>query len=694
MNRPSVLRDIGRASGRAVGRRLVVSGRVALALALAAVPDAARAQDGVGFRASVGPDTVYVGQQASYVLSVTIPADVRQRLRRNPVFVPPEARAMLAYDLPMAKRDPTAEGPETHVFRRALFPLTPGRYEIAPSQLTYALPQSPSFFSREEERALRSEPVTFIAIEPPLAGRPDTWMGAVGQWSVRATVDARDPRVGDPFVLTLRVEGTGNATLLPRPPLTIPWADVVPEDERVVLDTTPTALGGRKEFGWLVTPREAGAREVGAIEYAFFDPVARRYVRARTETVGLRVREGDLVRVARPVGRTARDSVLALRPRLEGPRPIALRAGVFWAWSVLLAPLPWLVVRWRSRRPRAARRRDPARRIAEADGAPGTLRALFDEALHARTGVRLDRATGAGALAAALRREGVTDETARDAEHLRDALDLAAYAPTGGRGARGGELRERVRGLLDRIAREARQRGAAVLVAVALLSGACAAARGGDAAALVSFTAGQTAYAGRDFARARDAFLEAARRAPRDPAAWANLGTSAFHAGDTASAVLGWQRALRLDPLAGDLRPRLARLRAPQERGEARVWPVPPLPVAALAVLLWWAAWLRLAWRARTGPVGARWLLLAPTVLLLGFAAWQEARLRADDLVVIATATPLRALPALGSEQGSVPLVGEVVRVRERRGVWLRIALDEGRSGWYAAERTYPLARD
>lgn len=695
MTRPRRSGTGGPADGRRLGRvaRRVACVGVALA-ALAAGAGQARAQDGVGFRATVGPDTVYVGQQASYVLSVTIPADVRQRLRRNPVFVPPEARAMLAYDLPMAKRDPTAEGPETHVFRRALFPLTPGRYEIAPSQLTYALPQSPSFFSREEERSLRSAPVSFVAIEPPLAGRPAGWLGAVGAWTVRASADVREPRVGDPFVLTLVVEGMGNATLLPRPPLAIPWADVVAEDERVVLDTTPTALGGRKEFGWLVTPREPGAREVPAIDYAFFDPSARRYVVGRTAPIALRVREGDLVRVARPAARTARDSVLTLRPALEGPRPVALRQGVFWAGSFLLAPLPWLIVRWRRRRPRASRRRAPMQRLTEVEGAPGPLRALFDEALRARTGVRLDRATGPGALAEALKREGVTEETARDAEHLRDALDLAAYAPTGARGARAGELRERVRALLDRIGQEARRSGALLLVALSALAGACAAARGDDGEVLVAFTAGQTAYAGRDFARARDAFLEAARGAPRDPAAWANLGTAAFQAGDTASAVLGWQRALRLDPLAGDLRPRLARLRAPQERGEARVWPVPPLPVAALAVLLWWAAWVRLAWRARSGPVGWRWLLLAPSAGLLAFAGWQEARLRADDLVVIATATPLRALPALGAEQGAVPLVGEVVRVRERRGVWLRIVLDEGRAGWYPAERTYPLARD
>lgn len=669
--------------------RLLLALLPAIPLALASAR--AGAQDGVGFRASLSPDTVYVGQQASYLLSVSIPPDVRQRLRRNPVFVPPEARAMLAYELPSAKRDPTREGAEVHAFRRALFPLTPGRYQIAPSQLTYALPQSPSFFSREEERTLRSESVTLVAIEPPVAGRPSDWLGAVGQWEVSAQTDVREGRVGDPFVLTLRVEGIGNATLLPRPPVSIGWADVVAEDERVVLDTTPTALGGRKEFSWLVTPRDQGTREVPALTYVHFDPIARRYVVGRTAPISMRIRAGDLVQVERPRQSAARDSVLTLRPTLAGPRPIALRQGTVWAWLALAAPLPWLVVTLRRRRRSAPRTKSAAERLAEpASGPSGALRTLFEQALLERTGIRLDRATGSGQLSEALRREGVTGETAREAEALRDALDASSYA----RGARATDLRARVRATLARIGSEARRRASLLLLAGVVAASGCAAAAQRSDAALAAFAEGQTAFAGRDFARARDAFLVAARAAPRDPSTWANMGTAAFHASDTAAAALGWQRALRLDPLARDLRPRLARLRAPQDRGAARVWPLPPLPVAAVAILCWWLAWAFLALRARRGPIGARWVLLLPGVALLVLAALLEQRLRADDLLVIATATPLRALPALGAEQGSVPLVGEVVTVRERRGVWVRIEAEAGRVGWYPVERTYPLRRD
>ncbi len=668
-----------------------------MAAPIVAAPMVAHAQDGVGFRAAIGPDTVYVGQQASYTLTVTIPGEVRQRLRRNPVFIPPEARAMLAYELPMQKSDPTREGSETHVFRRALFPLTPGRFQINPSQLSYSLPQSPSFFSREEDRLLRSEGVTLVAIEPPRSGRPSQWTGAVGRWRATTRVEGA-ARVGDPLVLTLRLEGSGNATLLPRPALTIPWANVVAEDERVVLDSTPTTLGGRKEFAWLVTPRESGARQIPALEYHYFDPIARAYTTATTAPIALRVASGDLVELPARAAAAEAAVPLTLRPQLEGPT--RLRLPLWWAWVlvVLAAPLPWLITAMRRRAPRAAKAKSPAERIEDPAETlqGGDLRSLFAAALIARTGVQLDRATSPGALASALKREGVTEETARDAEVLRDLLDRTAYA----KGARGGDLRERVKAVLKRVTDEARSHAVRAMLLVlgahlALAFPASAwAQRASRAETLRAFTEGQTAYTGRDYERARDAFLEAARAEPRDAAAWANLGTAAWQAGDTASAVLGWQRALRLNPLALDLRPRLERVRAPQLRGVARVWPVPPLAMAVLALILWLVGWWLLASRARRGPVGWRVVVLVPAVLCAVAAYVVEDRLRAQDLVVIASAAPLRTLPALGADQGAVPITGEVVRVRERRGVWLRIELDAQRAGWYPAERTYPLVRD
>lgn len=647
----------------------------------------------VGFTAAIEPETVYVGQQATYSLTVRIPTEVRQRLRRNPEFVPPEPRAMLAYDLPLSREPATAEEIEVHLYRRALFTLTPGRYLIPAARLTYALPQSPSFFSREEERTLRSESVTLVAIDPPLRGRPDGWLGAVGRWQVRARLDAARGRVGDPLVLVLRVEGEGNATLLPRPPLAIAWADVVPSDERITLDTLPTTLAGVKEFHWLVTPREDGELTVPVVEYVSFDPIERHYVVGRSEPIRVVVQPGDRVVIPPRRAVQSTEAPLALRPALVRRSRFDLPGLSWWVWIGILIPLPWIALRVAATRPAPG---DAGR--APADLTTG--RGAFDNALRARTGIEPAAVTSPGALVNALRLEGVTPEAAQEAEALRDAFDVASFAPThapsAGTDPTVRALTARAKAVLSRIDREARRRGAVIVLSVAL--GAIAGCRAEittDEPAMIAFAEGRTAYAGQEYARAADAFQRAAHAAPREASSWANLGAAAWQAGDSAVAVLGWQRALRLDPTDRELRRALTRLRAPQTRGDARVWPVPPIPLAVLALLLWIAAWsLPLVLRERRIPQPPRLVLILPALLLAGTAAWLDDRLAARDLAVVASLTPLRVLPALGADPGPVPLVGEIARIVERRGVWIRLELAGDRGGWYPADRTYALARD
>ena len=60
----------------------------------------------------------------------------------------------------------------------------------------------------------------------------------------------------------LRVEGTANVKLLPRPPLSLAWGTAVSGDERVSVDSTSLLVRGAKEFDWIVTPRETGDQVV------------------------------------------------------------------------------------------------------------------------------------------------------------------------------------------------------------------------------------------------------------------------------------------------------------------------------------------------------------------------------------------------------------------------------------------------
>lgn len=662
---------------------------------------------GVDFHALVTPDTVYVGQQATYELGVFLDQETRSRLRRNPEFIPPESRAMLAYDLPDPSGSITVNRDgrsyEVHVFRRALFPLTPGRYTIAPARLAYTLPQGQSFFSREESFSLRSEQVTLVAIDPPAAGRPADWAGAVGAWRASARVDTSRDRAGDPLVLTLRIEGTGNVSLLPRPPLIIPWANVVAADERVKLDSTPSALRGSKEFDWLVTPRTSGAQRVPAIQFSYFDPFSRHYAVSSSAAFVVQVAPGSVAAADAAPAPVAADQPLPLRPSIGDDAPLPLGDFAVVRWFLLLAPLPALLA-WVARRPRKVRvPRTPVERLralgasSHGDVTAADVRGLLLEAVRRRTALNAASLTQPGAWARALRLEGVTVETARDAEILLDALDAAAFGGAAGEIA---ALAQRANALVARIDAEARRRRplhaappAAVRVGMVLLvvlaSTAASLLARDIERAREPFARGIAAYAGADYTRAARLFEDAARAAPRAAAAWANLGTASWAAADTAEAVVGWQRALRLDPMADDLRGRLAKVRAPQDIGLARVPAIPPRAPSALAILLWIAGWgvvARLCWRRR--PVLR---LVIATLVVAGSAAVGarlfEDRVEGRGLAVVTDPGPLRVLPALGAEGGAVPLVGEVARVVQRQGVWTRIALDGDRDGWIASER-------
>ena len=664
----------------------------------------ARARIDTGFsldlRSLAHPETVYVGQQANYEVAVFLNQAVRERMRRNPTFFPPDMRSMLAYDLPLDAARRTSAGArcfDALVYQRALFPLFPGRLSIPPAQLVYSLPLSISYFSQEESHELETDSTIVVAIDPPEAGRPADYAGAVGQLTASARVDDPRARVGDPMVLTLRVSGTGNVKLLPRPTVKLPWASIVEGDERVMVDTTARRVRGSKEFDWLVTPRVAGELDLPPIRYPYFDPDARRYSVASTDVVAVHVATGALARAD-----TAVDRPLGIRTTYRDPvGPPATQQP--WYWAVLaLAPLPALGRRWRVRgRPRRVARSAagvlralPQSRPAD----PCAVRRAYVGAFAERLGVEPQRFTRPGALAHALRRAGASASAARDAERFLRVLDEAAYSPSG---ALPPNAERTAIALFDTADKEALPRTEIQMpvgvLALLLTVGIVAFGVAGNAAtpARSSFERGVAEYGIRRFAPANRAFAASVRSDDRSADAWANLGTSAWGASDTALAVLGWQRALRLEPDADDVRDRLD-LVHPIRLGMTGY--VPPLPrdaLAFVALALWVLGWLGKAAPRRLRPGGMRTgatgaIVVAASLLLVALDVQDRAAAR--RLGVIRAAHDLASAPALGSETDGSAAVGEMAEVLAREGVWTRVSLDGGREGWVPSDAVLPVS--
>ena len=655
----------------------------------------------VSFRAATAPETVYVGQQANYEVAVFLNETVRDRLRRNPTFFPPDMQSMLAYDIPTrgdSRHEFGSHCYEALVYQRALFPLLAGRFSIPPAQLVYSLPLSASFFSREETHELETDSTVLVAVEPPTAGRPLDYVGAVGNLRVAARLDTNEARVGDPLLLTVRVSGTGNVKLFPRPPIGVSWAALVKGDERVRVDTTARRIAGSKEFDWVLTPRVAGELDVPPIHYSYFNPDSRRYETTSTTPAHVFVLPGTLA--SADTART--ETLLALRPRYRGPLGAPLHEHpVFWA-LLALVPVPAISLRARERRGRVAHRTlTGAARLARLTRAaarsndPREIRQTFTAVLSERLGLAAEAFTNVGSLARALRRRGVSSEVALEAERLLRELDEAAFSAAGTLPSNALDRVASVCAAIDAEALPRTRLGVAALCIAGLIAIGFGTAQAYDlVAAQRAFDVGVAAYQHHDFVAAREGFIASVAAEPRAPDAWANLGTAAWAAADTARSVAAWQRALRLEPLADDMRDRVNLVHSLPWSSAGFVPALPPGWLFDLAALLWCVAWGDAVRRIlRREPDNRRLigtLTVTAVVLAIGGLALRD-RLSGRTAAVVRETASLSHDPELGAERGATAIIGEVVHVTGRQGAWSHLALDDGRDGWLESSSLIPL---
>ncbi len=489
--------------------------------------------------------------------------------------------------------------------------------------------------------------------------------------------------MGDPVVLTLRLEGMGNVKLWPRPQVAVSWASVAEGGERVQVDTSHARVRGAKEFDWLLTPTKPGRQEIPPISYPYFSADRRAYDSTRTAPLSLDIVAATLASVdSAPVNRLAMRRTL----REETGEPVPSRP---WYWLLLaVAPVPAAVRRARTRTRTKVDRRTPIRHLKTAVSRGDVLtardmRRLYLDAVTERV-PQASGATRRDVFVRELRRAGVTADSADAAGMLLDRLDAAAFSAAGAidpaaLGAVGAVFKAIDAEAVPRPAMV--PRALLVLVVATTLATALPALPEG---LTTTFSQGVEAYDRGAYAASQRLFARVVARAPRAVDAWANLGAAAWSRGDSAAAVRAWQRALRLDPLDADARERLDLVQPPLVRAKGYV---PPLPVNALAMAAlacWIAAWLTLAVPPVRRPRNARPVAggsLALAVVLLAGALEMRDRLRPEGLAVLRSSGVL--LEAPGSQAAAASAnVGETGRLGAREGAWVRIALDNSRAGW------------
>jgi hypothetical protein len=334
----------------------------------------------------------------------------------------------------------------------------------------------------------------------------------------------------------------------------------------------------------------------------------------------------------------------------------------------------------------------PLRALATAHATdPGRVRGALRTALVARLGGAAMPWSDPPMLRRAFRHHGITDATIDETLKMLARIDDAAYGHSNVALAEAGpqawalymKIDEEARAI--RRPRNAKKRTGAAAV-VLLCAGSLLAQRAASPREL--FERGVQAYVEGNVAAAAGDFFDAAHAEPASAAAWANAGTASWEAADTARAVVGWQRALRLDPLDDGARRLLTLIGADAGAAQSAVWPIPRRVPAWAGLILWLVGWVAL-WRKRRRRAVYGTLALAACCMAL--SAIHHARLVDSRVAVVARPAPLRSLPAMGAEAGITPLTGEVVKVIDVSGVWVRVRATSARDGWIDAARIIDL---
>ena len=182
-----------------------------------------------------------------------------------------------------------------------LYPQQSGRLTIEPSELTVfvqVVVQNPRnydpFFGGGREiynvrRALRTPEVAVEVKEFP-AGAPASFMGAVGRYTMEATLSTDSVSANSAANINVRIAGSGNLKFMQSPTLVLPSSfemyDVKPTEQ---IRNSSSGSTGYRSFEYPFIPRAEGEYTIAPIEFSYFNPETAKYVTLRSEEFTLAV---------------------------------------------------------------------------------------------------------------------------------------------------------------------------------------------------------------------------------------------------------------------------------------------------------------------------------------------------------------------------------------------------------------------
>ena len=570
-------------------------------------------------------------------------------------------------------------------------------------------------------------------------GAPAGFSGAVGEYSVSARISKDSLRTHDAASLIVTVTGKGNVSLVEAPKISFP-PDFEAYDVKATSATDKSGTNGSKTFEYPFIPRSPGSFTLPPVRFSYYDVKGHRYATASTDSLRLSVARsaggatqpvqdgaGTLTVDRKGVKNLGEDiRFIKTKTSLSEDKGFFVGKPLFWglaAFLVLAAAAVWLSLRKLAARRadvvgtrnRKATRQALKRLKLAGDFLNKNLYTAFYEELHrALIGFIADKLTMDMAdqskenIAEALSARGVPEATVKSFTDLLDACEYARYAPDAGHEAMNAHYEQAVSVItaIDSSMKKGISAAAAAPV-IALLLALPLGAQAAESYPDSLWTAGVEAYSAGQWAEALQDWSDVAATGLRSKELYYNLGNAYFKTGETAQAVLNYERALRLDPSDADVRYNLEFARAmTQDRIDevpefilktwirkigywmsSDAWAVLSLVFLALTLALVLLFLLGpTAGMRRTGFfAGIATLLLS--LAAFGFARSQKADAeRHDEAIVMRPVSSVTSSPSSDAAKSLFILhEGTKVKVLDEVSGYKDIELADGRRGWIAS---------
>jgi hypothetical protein len=125
---------------------------------------------------------------------------------------------------------------------------------------------------------IESKPVTIHVKPLPEEGKPADFNGAVGKYSLSASLDSKEVDTGDAAILAVTIKGTGNLPVINSPVVNWPAGmESYDMNSKENIDKANAPLGGSKTFNYSFIASKPGHYVLPAVKMSYFDPSARVY---------------------------------------------------------------------------------------------------------------------------------------------------------------------------------------------------------------------------------------------------------------------------------------------------------------------------------------------------------------------------------------------------------------------------------